>query len=197
MTGKVRDRQTYSVCFQVSSTWGLLLLLNRMCVVGPCTFEAPSRLTLVSTAVWPAALLEPPLRLLLWMLEVRQHFSFYTILTSQIHTKENSSSTIHSSAIFHSTVGPLFSEAPVDVTANVGENISLPCVVRGFPQPSVTWHRQDGRQILTRADRHSRTMQLENGHLLIQSELSMKHYHSKELWTAMQGSTAPYSPCTE
>uniref|UniRef100_A0AAQ6I864 Ig-like domain-containing protein n=1 Tax=Anabas testudineus TaxID=64144 RepID=A0AAQ6I864_ANATE len=66
-------------------------------------------------------------------------------------------------------VGPLFSEAPVDVTANVGENISLPCVARGFPQPSVTWHRQDGRQILTRADRHGRTMQLENGHLLIQS----------------------------
>lgn len=65
MTGKVRDRQTYTVCFQVSSTWGLLLLSNRMCAAGPCTFEAPSRLTLASTAVWPAALLEPPLRLLL------------------------------------------------------------------------------------------------------------------------------------
>ncbi|TKS79048.1 Hemicentin-2 [Collichthys lucidus] len=65
--------------------------------------------------------------------------------------------------------GPLFSEAPVDVTANVGENITLPCTARGFPQPTVTWHRQDGRQILTRRDSHSRTMQLESGHLLIQS----------------------------
>ncbi|KAG7241454.1 hypothetical protein INR49_025655 [Caranx melampygus] len=65
--------------------------------------------------------------------------------------------------------GPLFSEAPVDVAANVGENITLPCVARGFPQPTVTWRRQDGRQVLTRTDSHSRTMQLENGHLLIQS----------------------------
>uniref|UniRef100_A0A8D2ZR19 Hemicentin-1 n=1 Tax=Scophthalmus maximus TaxID=52904 RepID=A0A8D2ZR19_SCOMX len=65
--------------------------------------------------------------------------------------------------------GPLFSEAPVDVAANVGENITLPCVARGFPQPTVTWHRQDGRQIHTRTDSQSRTMQLENGHLLIQS----------------------------
>ncbi|XP_030000348.1 hemicentin-1 [Sphaeramia orbicularis] len=65
--------------------------------------------------------------------------------------------------------GPLFSEAPVDTTANVGENITLPCVARGFPQPTVTWRRQDGRQILPRTDSHSRTMQLENGHLQIQS----------------------------
>uniref|UniRef100_A0A8C3A971 Hemicentin 2 n=1 Tax=Cyclopterus lumpus TaxID=8103 RepID=A0A8C3A971_CYCLU len=65
--------------------------------------------------------------------------------------------------------GPLFSEAPVDVTANVGENITLLCAARGFPQPMVTWRRQDGRQILTRTDSHSRTMQLESGHLLIHS----------------------------
>ncbi|KAK5871231.1 hypothetical protein PBY51_004123 [Eleginops maclovinus] len=66
-------------------------------------------------------------------------------------------------------VGPLFSEAPIDVTASVGENITLPCTARGAPQPSVTWRREDGRQILTRADSHSRKMQLESGHLLIQS----------------------------
>ncbi|XP_058491292.1 hemicentin-1 [Solea solea] len=64
---------------------------------------------------------------------------------------------------------PLFSEEPVDVAANVGENITLPCVARGFPQPTVSWRRQDGRQILTRTSDHSRTKQLENGHLLIQS----------------------------
>ncbi|KAM8887343.1 hemicentin-1 [Spinachia spinachia] len=65
--------------------------------------------------------------------------------------------------------GPLFSEEPVGVTANVGENITLPCTARGFPQPTVTWRRQDGRQILTRTDSRSRTVQLESGHLLIQS----------------------------
>ncbi|KAF7658577.1 hypothetical protein LDENG_00010770 [Lucifuga dentata] len=65
--------------------------------------------------------------------------------------------------------GPLFSEAPADTTANVGENITLACVARGFPRPTVTWRRQDSRQSFTRADSHSRTMQLENGHLRIQS----------------------------
>ncbi|XP_072244443.1 hemicentin-1 [Leuresthes tenuis] len=65
--------------------------------------------------------------------------------------------------------GPLFSEAPVDVTANVGENITLPCIARGFPQPTVTWRRQDGRQILARTESHSKAIQTENGHLLIQS----------------------------
>ncbi|XP_029915084.1 hemicentin-1 [Myripristis murdjan] len=65
--------------------------------------------------------------------------------------------------------GPLFSEAPADMTANVGENITLPCAARGFPLPTVTWRRENSRQIFTGTDSQSRTMQLENGHLLIQS----------------------------
>lgn len=80
------------------------------------------------------------------------------------------------------TVGPLFSEAPVDLMANIGENVTLPCAARGSPQPTVTWHRQDGGRILTGG--HSRMMQLENGHLLIQGEFSMKHYHSRALASA-------------
>ncbi|XP_023814399.1 hemicentin-1 [Oryzias latipes] len=64
---------------------------------------------------------------------------------------------------------PLFSEEPTDVTANVGENITLPCVARGLPQPTVTWHRQNGRQVLPWTDSHSRTTQKENGHLEIRS----------------------------
>ena len=96
-----------------------------------------------------------------------------------------------------STAGPLFSEAPVDVTANVGENITLHCTARGFPQPVVTWRRQDGRQILTRTDSHSKAMQLESGHLLIQSELSMKHYRRTELWSTVQAKTASWLPCTD
>ncbi|XP_061672486.1 hemicentin-1 [Syngnathoides biaculeatus] len=65
--------------------------------------------------------------------------------------------------------GPLFSEAPVDRAANVGENVTLPCVARGFPRPTVTWYTQDGRPILPRTESHSRKMQMENGFLLIQS----------------------------
>uniref|UniRef100_A0A668AGU1 Hemicentin 2 n=1 Tax=Myripristis murdjan TaxID=586833 RepID=A0A668AGU1_9TELE len=67
--------------------------------------------------------------------------------------------------------GPLFSEAPADMTANVGENITLPCAARGFPLPTVTWRRENSRQIFTGTDSQSRTMQLENGHLLIQSDI--------------------------
>ncbi|TNN86545.1 Hemicentin-1 [Liparis tanakae] len=93
--------------------------------------------------------------------------------------------------------GPLFSEAPVDVTANVGENITLLCTARGFPQPAVTWRRQDGRQIPTRTDGHSRTKQLESGHLLIQSELSTKLYRASERWSAVQAKTHPWLPCTD
>lgn len=78
-----------------------------------------------------------------------------------------------------STEAPLFSEAPADLMAQIGENVTLRCSARGSPQPTVTWHRHDGRQILTGS--HSRTAQLENGHLLIQGEVSMKHYHSRAL----------------
>ncbi|XP_028312888.1 hemicentin-1 [Gouania willdenowi] len=63
---------------------------------------------------------------------------------------------------------PLFSEAPVDVTASIGENITLPCFARGFPRPTVTWRRQDGKRIPRKTESHSRTVQLEDGHLLIQ-----------------------------
>uniref|UniRef100_A0A087YHW1 Cell adhesion molecule-related/down-regulated by oncogenes n=1 Tax=Poecilia formosa TaxID=48698 RepID=A0A087YHW1_POEFO len=66
-------------------------------------------------------------------------------------------------------VGPLFSEAPADVSANVGENITLPCIARGSPQPTVSWRRKDGRQFLARTGSGSRTMQTESGHLSIQS----------------------------
>lgn len=96
-----------------------------------------------------------------------------------------------------STAGPLFSEAPVDVTANVGENITLPCVARGYPQPTVTWRKQDGRQILTRTESHSRTILLENGLLLIQSELFIEHYHNTELWSALLANTTSWLPFTD
>ncbi|KAJ8413768.1 hypothetical protein AAFF_G00063660 [Aldrovandia affinis] len=64
---------------------------------------------------------------------------------------------------------PQFSETPGDVTANIGENVTLPCVARGFPSPVVTWHGLDGQLIPTRPNRNSGTLQLESGALLIQS----------------------------
>ncbi|KAK7933456.1 hypothetical protein WMY93_004352 [Mugilogobius chulae] len=62
---------------------------------------------------------------------------------------------------------PLFSESPADMTAKVGENITLSCAARGVPQPTVTWYRPDSRPILSNPQR--RTKLLENGQLQIHS----------------------------
>uniref|UniRef100_A0A8C1VD56 Ig-like domain-containing protein n=1 Tax=Cyprinus carpio TaxID=7962 RepID=A0A8C1VD56_CYPCA len=65
---------------------------------------------------------------------------------------------------------PTFSESPVDITASVGDNITLPCIARGFPKPSLTWRRQDGRPIFGKSSGHVCTSQLPSGALQIQSE---------------------------
>lgn len=100
---------------------------------------------------------------------------------------------LHFTCLF-STAGPLFSEAPVDVMANIGENVTLPCTARGSPQPVVTWHRQDGGHILSRTDSNGRIMQLDSGHLLIQGEVPMKHYRGVELCCATQAVTTSEWP---
>ncbi|KAL0979469.1 hypothetical protein UPYG_G00185480 [Umbra pygmaea] len=64
---------------------------------------------------------------------------------------------------------PTFSKTPVDMTADVGANVTLPCVARGLPVPTVTWHREDGRPISTKAGVNGGSVQLETGHLLIHS----------------------------
>uniref|UniRef100_A0A8C2G1N0 Ig-like domain-containing protein n=1 Tax=Cyprinus carpio TaxID=7962 RepID=A0A8C2G1N0_CYPCA len=65
---------------------------------------------------------------------------------------------------------PTFSESPVDITASVGDNITLPCIARGFPKPSLTWRHQDGRPIFGKSSGHVGTSQLPSGALQIQSE---------------------------
>lgn len=65
---------------------------------------------------------------------------------------------------------PIFVESPVDITAAVGDDITLPCIVRGFPTPSLTWRRQDGRNIFGKSSGHVGTSQLPSGALQIQSE---------------------------
>ncbi|XP_030621020.1 hemicentin-1 [Chanos chanos] len=64
---------------------------------------------------------------------------------------------------------PVFSESPRDVTADVGENVTLPCAARGFPVPSLAWRRQDGRPIFAKSTSHGGAQQLPSGALLIQS----------------------------
>uniref|UniRef100_A0A8C1NCW2 Ig-like domain-containing protein n=1 Tax=Cyprinus carpio TaxID=7962 RepID=A0A8C1NCW2_CYPCA len=72
--------------------------------------------------------------------------------------------------LFFFAAAPTFSESPVDITASVGDNITLPCIARGFPTPSLTWRRQDGRPIFGKSSGHVGTSQLPSGALQIQSE---------------------------
>ncbi|XP_037392153.1 hemicentin-2 isoform X1 [Pygocentrus nattereri] len=54
-----------------------------------------------------------------------------------------------SSAMVTLQVGaaPVFSKTPVDVSVNVGDNVTLPCSAHGSPPLTVAWRRMDGRQI--------------------------------------------------
>ncbi|XP_067083733.1 hemicentin-1 [Osmerus mordax] len=65
--------------------------------------------------------------------------------------------------------GPVFHEAPGDITASVGENVTIPCVARGFPLPAVTWRREDGRRVQTRSGSQGGAEQLGMGYLQINS----------------------------
>ena len=43
------------------------------------------------------------------------------------------------------SVKPYFLSDPEDVTALTGEDVRLKCDVHGDPEPSVVWHREDGK----------------------------------------------------
>ncbi|XP_076126836.1 hemicentin-1 [Alosa pseudoharengus] len=82
-----------------------------------------------------------------------------------------SSSAGTTSASVHLEVGvaPQFSEAPLDMAVDVGENVTLLCVARGVPVPTVTWRRGDGRLISTKPGAHGNDLQLASRALQIQS----------------------------
>ncbi|XP_041098662.1 hemicentin-1 isoform X2 [Polyodon spathula] len=63
---------------------------------------------------------------------------------------------------------PEFSETPADVTAELGQNVTLACSARGYPSPRVTWQRQDGQPLFVKPDSLSNVFQLETGALLIE-----------------------------
>ncbi|XP_072563615.1 hemicentin-1 [Paramormyrops kingsleyae] len=66
-------------------------------------------------------------------------------------------------------VAPQLFSIPHDVSVDVGENVTLPCSARGFPMPSVTWSRGDGRPVSRGPDGHAGALQLHSGGLLIHS----------------------------
>lgn len=194
--------------------------------MGRCRSEGCRRKMPGSTAVWPETRLEPPLLPLFWRLEVNKCYfqitsnngkafhplykpiscntdclsilsrlvicPFYTLFVyRELHADLPTLSP---------TAAPLFSEIPVDMMADVGENVTLPCVAHGFPLPKVTWHRDDGRPILTNVDSSGSQVQLEKGHLLIQSEsfpllfFTIFYYPAIAFHTKAAGTKRPEPP---
>ncbi len=58
-------------------------------------------------------------------------------------------------------VKPYFLQEPEDVTASDGEDVGLDCEVGGDPEPTILWHREDGKLPEGRT-------KIQNGRLIIQ-----------------------------
>ncbi|XP_071342317.1 hemicentin-1 isoform X2 [Trachinotus anak] len=58
---------------------------------------------------------------------------------------------------------PKFIQAPSDVAADIGSNVSLPCNAQGYPEPQVTWRRQDGLHLFNRSRTHGTITQRRGG----------------------------------
>ena len=67
------------------------------------------------------------------------------------------------------TAAPAFTQEPSDVARNIGSNVTLSCHVQGYPEPQVTWRRQDGSALSNRPHTHSIITQ-NRGELRITSE---------------------------
>ena len=48
---------------------------------------------------------------------------------------------------FQFIVPPKWIQEPRDIQAVVGQDITLPCLVEGFPKPSTVWTRTNGKKM--------------------------------------------------
>ncbi|XP_036834633.1 hemicentin-1 isoform X2 [Oncorhynchus mykiss] len=62
---------------------------------------------------------------------------------------------------------PQFTREPSDVAADIGSNVTLPCHAQGYPEPQITWRREDNAPIFTRRPTHSTITQKTGGDLQI------------------------------
>uniref|UniRef100_A0A665VTB7 Hemicentin-1 n=1 Tax=Echeneis naucrates TaxID=173247 RepID=A0A665VTB7_ECHNA len=58
---------------------------------------------------------------------------------------------------------PQFIQEPSDVSADIGSSVSLLCSAQGYPEPVVTWRRQDGLELLNRSRTHGTISQSRGG----------------------------------
>ncbi|XP_023559876.1 hemicentin-1 [Octodon degus] len=62
---------------------------------------------------------------------------------------------------------PVFIQEPVDISAEIGSNVTLPCYIQGYPEPKIKWRRSDNMPIFSRPFSVSSISQLRTGALFI------------------------------
>ncbi|XP_011902754.1 PREDICTED: hemicentin-1 isoform X2 [Cercocebus atys] len=62
---------------------------------------------------------------------------------------------------------PVFIQEPADVSMEIGSNVTLPCYVQGYPEPTIKWRRLDNMPIFSRPFSVSSISQLRTGALFI------------------------------
>ncbi|XP_067846589.1 hemicentin-1 isoform X2 [Heptranchias perlo] len=60
---------------------------------------------------------------------------------------------------------PVFSQPPMDISVDIGSNLTLPCQAQGYPKPRIKWRRLDGASIFSRHSAASSVTQLRTGSL--------------------------------
>nr|XP_061790885.1 hemicentin-1-like [Nerophis lumbriciformis] len=58
---------------------------------------------------------------------------------------------------------PKFTQVPLDIAVDIGSNVTLTCQAHGYPEPQVTWRRQDGLPLFNKHHIYSTISQDEGG----------------------------------
>ncbi|XP_059503813.1 hemicentin-1 isoform X2 [Stegostoma tigrinum] len=64
---------------------------------------------------------------------------------------------------------PVFSQSPMDISADIGSNLTLPCQAQGYPKPRIRWQRLDRESLFSRHTGVSLVTQLRTGSLFFRN----------------------------
>lgn len=67
------------------------------------------------------------------------------------------------SSTLNPPAAPKFTREPSDVAVDIGSNVTLVCLVQGYPEPQVTWRREDGLPLFNRPRTHGSITQSRGG----------------------------------